>query len=430
MEMTLQQLTGGKSTQRATLFWLTLLCSILVIAGCLGRLPSGMAGQLPFVMALGGVLNALGERLGVVREYLGGGPVLVIFGSSFMVAMGIIPVEVTGDVSKFIKDDGFLSFYISALITGSLLGMDRKLLLKSAIWYLPVILGGVIFALLLTGLIGFLLGEGFLESVFYIALPIMGGGMGAGALPLAEIFANILDTNAADVLSRMVPAVILGNLVAIIAAGLLEKLGKVRPELSGDGKLMKSQVQLKGIEETVESIPDLAKMGTGLFVATGLYVIGYILNQFIALHPYALMILCVGVIKALGVMPDRFEQGAALWGDFVVISLTPALLACIGIGFTKLHLVTEVISIQYLVLVVATVVGAILGTAIVGRLLGFYAIEASITAGLCMANMGGTGDVAVLSASRRMNLMPFAQVSSRIGGAMVLLMATGLLGLF
>ena len=428
--MSLQQYTGVSSPHRAMLLWLSLFCGMLILAGCFGKLPSGITGLLPFAMALGGLLNALGERIGLIREYFGGGPILIIFGSSMMVASGLIPMEVAESVTRFMRAEGFLAFFISALITGSLLGMDRQLLLRSAIWYLPVILSGVATALLLTGLVGMCLGEGFTESIFYVALPIMGGGMGAGAVPLAEIFANILNTSATEALSKMMPAVVLGNMVAIIAAGMLEKLGKVCPELSGNGKLMKNQAELKGMEENVDYIPELAKMGTGLFVATALYVFGHLLSTVIPLHPYALMIMAVGLVKALGVMPKRFEEGAALWGDFMVMTLTPALLACIGIGFTNLHQVAEVMTLHYCILVVSTVIGAILGTGIMGRILGFYPIEASITAGLCMANMGGTGDVAVLSASRRMKLMPFAQVSSRIGGAMILLLATGLLGLF
>jgi hypothetical protein len=53
-------------------------------------------------------------------------------------------------------------------------------------------------------------------------------------------------------------------------------------------------------------------------------------------------------------------------------------------------------------------------------LVGFYFVESAITAGLCMTNMGGTGDVAVLSASKRMQLMPFARISTSIGGAMII----------
>lgn len=429
MEMLIRQFTSVQSPQRSLLLWLSLLCILLIGAGCAGLLPPGFAGVVPFAMALGGVLNALGEKIGWVREYLGGGPIVVIFGASLMVASGILPQTLTLDVTRFMREEGFLALFISALITGSLLGMDRKLLLKSALWYLPVILGGVGAALLLTGLAGWLLGTGFREAVFFVGLPIMGGGMGAGAVPLAEIFANILGIEASEVLSKMVPAVVLGNMLAIIAAGMLEKLGKVYPELSGNGKLMRSQRGLKGIDESVESIPELAKLGSGLFVATGFFVFGHLLGQVIPLHPYALMILSVGVVKAFGIMPRHLEEGAALWGDFVILVLTPALLVCIGIGFTNLTQVAEVITPTYFVLVVATVVGAIIGAGFTGRLLGFYPVEASVTAGLCMANMGGTGDVAVLSASRRMNLMPFAQVSSRIGGAMILLLATGLLGL-
>ena len=59
-----------------------------------------------------------------------------------------------------------------------------------------------------------------------------------------------------------------------------------------------------------------------------------------------------------------------------------------------------------------------------GQLVGFYPVESAITAGLCMANMGGAGDLAVLGAARRMELMSYAQISSRIGGAIILLIGS------
>jgi Na+/citrate or Na+/malate symporter len=72
----------------------------------------------------------------------------------------------------------------------------------------------------------------------------------------------------------------------------------------------------------------------------------------------------------------------------------------------------------------------VLGAALLGKAVGFYPIESAISAGLCMANMGGTGDVAVLSASKRMQLMPFAQIASRLGGAIILLLAGLIIPLF
>jgi malate:Na+ symporter len=54
--------------------------------------------------------------------------------------------------------------------------------------------------------------------------------------------------------------------------------------------------------------------------------------------------------------------------------------------------------------------------AFVGRLLGMYPIESAII-NACHSGQGGTGDVAILTAANRMQLMPFAQIATRIGGA-------------
>ena len=59
----------------------------------------------------------------------------------------------------------------------------------------------------------------------------------------------------------------------------------------------------------------------------------------------------------------------------------------------------------------------------VGKLMNMYPVESAIVTG-CHSGLGGTGDVAILSASGRMGLMPFAQISTRLGGASTVIMAT------
>ncbi|MEZ0575534.1 2-hydroxycarboxylate transporter family protein [Halodesulfovibrio aestuarii] len=408
----------------------TILTVVVMSATYLGALPGGMVGAFPIMMILGAILNEIGEHAPIIKDYLGGGPILIIFGSAALVGYGILPEKTSAIITSFMKKESFLSFYIAALICGSILGMDRKLLIKAAVRYLPVILGGVATALLLCGVAGMMMGFGFKEAVLYIALPIMGGGMGAGAVPLSQIFGSTLNMDVGTMLSKMVPALALGNAIAIVCAGLLHRLGSVVPGISGYGKLLKNQeAEAEDSTENVDSI-DYMAMGIGLLLATTFFVWGKLLGKYIPIHSYALMILSVGAVKALGLLPRKYEVCAFQWFRFVMVSLTPALLLGIGVAYTNIQQVIDALTIQYVILVAMTVIGSIIGSGFVGMLLGFYPVEAAITGGLCMANMGGTGDVAVLSASKRMQLMPFAQISSRIGGAFMLILATALLKIF
>ncbi len=399
---------------------------VVLTATYMGVLPKGMIGAFPLMIVVGAILNELGNRLPIVKDYLGGGPIVIIFGSAALVAYKLIPESSIEIMTNFMKGESFLDFYIAALITGSILGMDRKLLIKASLRYLPVILGGVIASFALAGLVGALMGYGAKEAILFIALPIMGGGMGAGAVPLSQIFGTSLSVDPSEVLSKMVPAVALGNALAIVAAGVLDRLGKGKSNLSGEGKLMKSQDE-QVEEKEVELAPDYKLMGMGLLFSTTFFVVGNILAKFIPLHSYALMIITVALVKALGIFPQKYEVGAFQWFRFVMSNLTPALLVGIGVAYTDLNEVIGALSLTYVIIISMTVLGAILGAGFVGNILGFYPVEASITGGLCMANMGGTGDVAVLSAANRMELMPFAQISSRIGGAAMLIIATALL---
>lgn len=403
---------------------------VVIVASYMGVLPKNMVGAFPFIMLVGIVLDYLGNNTPIVKDYFGGGPIVIIFASAAFVHYGVFPKVPLDTVKNFMTTQGFLDFYIASLIVGSILGMSRKLLVKAALSYLPVIVGGVFCAILFTGVVGALLGYGFNNAVFYIAIPIMGGGMGAGAVPLAQIFGKAFSKDPAQLLSVMVPAVALGNAVAIVCGGLLDKLGKKYKSLSGEGRLLKTVEKDSSTDEKKQTPIAYKELGIGLIMATSFFILGSILGKFINIHPYALMIISVAVVKAIGIIDTYYEECATKWYQFVMNNFTAALLVGIGIAYTSLKEVIEAFSPTYLLLVLTTVLGAIAGTAIVGSLLKFYAIEASITAGLCMANMGGTGDVAVLSAAKRMELMPFAQISSRIGGAFMLILTSILVNMF
>ncbi|SCZ78422.1 2-hydroxycarboxylate transporter family protein [Acidaminobacter hydrogenoformans] len=406
------------------------IAAVVLVAGRMGALPGGMVGAFAIMLVVGAILNEIGNHLPIVKDYLGGGPIVIIFGSAAMVMYGVLTEAQTALIKSFMVEFEFLNFYIAALITGSILGMNRKLLIRAAARYLPAIIGGVLVSLVSVGLVGSLIGYGFKEAILYIGVPIMGGGMGAGAVPLAKIFGSQLAKDPAEMLSIMIPAVALGNALSIVIAGLLDKLGKMKPSLTGNGQLMVVKTQEEFHEEKRSPV-DYKIMGSGLLMALGFYVLGSIMGKiFPQIHAYAWMIISVAVVKAIGIIPEKFEEGAFQWFGFVMTSMTTVLLIGIGVAYTNLGEVLQALTPQYLLLVSVTVLGAALGSGFVGRLVGFYAIESSITAGLCMANMGGTGDVAVLSASKRMELMPFSQISSRIGGAFMLILASTLLKFF
>ena len=411
---------------------------IIVAAIYLGVLPFGMIGAFLFLLILGELLNLIGNKVPIVNTFLGGGAVVAIFGGAALVYFKLIPEDTINLVTAFMKTGdgkmGFLDFYIAALITGSILGMNRTLLIKAAIRYLPAILGAVIFALGFVSLIGPLFGYSAKEAMAYIGIPIMGGGMGAGAVPISQVFSNALGESTETIMSRLVPAVAMGNALAIVAGGLLNKLGEAKPSLTGHGQLMRSNDK-ELIAETKEIVLKPKEYAAGIVLATGFFTLGSIIANLlkkvgIDIHPYAWMIISVAVVKALNLLPEKYTDACAGWYSFVAGNFTPLLLLGIGIAYTSLGDIISAFSFSYLLLVAVVLLGAIVGAGLIGRLVGFNPIEAAITAGLCMANMGGTGDVAVLTASKRMELMPFAQISSRLGGAFIILIASIIVPIF
>lgn len=415
-------------------FFLVLILSIISIYT--NTLPKGMVGAFFILLIFGELFNLIGNKTPIINTFFGGGAIVCIFGGAAIAYYKLIPEPIIKNTSTFMVSGGFLDFYIAALITGSILGMNRKLLLKACLRYLPCIIFSVVVALLFVGIGGLLFGMNFKETTAYIGIPIMGGGMGAGAVPISKVFAPTLGVDAKVILAKLVPAVALGNAMAIIAGGLLNRLGQSKPYLTGNGNLVRDTNSNFSVEHSKEDYDiKITDYSAGIIISTGFFAVGAIIAMImkfigINIHTYAWMIIAVSVIKMLDILPNYITNAAEHWYSFVSKNFTGALMLGIGIAYTDLGQIISSISLPYLVLCALVVLGSIVGAGIMGHLVGFYFVESAITAGLCMANMGGTGDVAVLTAANRIELMPFAQISSRLGGAFIILLASFLVPIF
>ena len=433
--------------------YFALFAVVVLLAAMLGVLPAGMAGCFAFMIVCGAILQEIGDNLPIVNTFLGGGPVVIIFGMGFLryvnffgvfdVISGIIGKTgftqiLMTNIDNFFKPAGaFLDFYIAALITGSILGMNRKLLVKAAARYFPAIFGAIALSFGLVAIAGHFSGFGVVKAVLLIALPIMGGGMGAGAVPLSKIFESSGTMTAEEAISIMNPAVAIGNATSIILAGILVKVlaGKF---FNGQGSLMKTganddpaEYEISPEMQAKRDKVTVTNLGIGLLVATTFFAWGYIvagiwikLVPAVNIHAYAWMIITVALCKVFNVLPEFIEVCCYQWFQFVMKNLTSMLMVGIGLCYLSLDVVISSFSMMYLLMCFLACIGAFVGAGLIGAMVGFYPVEAGITAGLCMSNMGGTGDVAVLSAAHRMELMPFAQISSRLGGAIILIIGS------
>ena len=393
------------------------ILALVVVCMYMDCLPAGLVGGMIALMVLGEGLNFLGNHTPVVKTYLGGS-VICILGAAVIQALGLIPEQTHEILDNFVNKEGFLVFYISALITGSLFNIDRGLLIRATVKLLPTAVISLAVGVILSGLLGMVMGDSFLEGILYIGIPMTSGGMTAGAVPLSAMYSSVLGTDAGQILTRIAPATVLGNCVAIIFGGLANNIGERKPSLTGNGCLVNDGHEVK---KQPPMKPTFALLCTGLIISMAFYELGALCHHFISIVPtYAWMIVAVVIVKGTGILSERLEDAAREWGQFGIHSWTAAALTGIGATLIDLKTILHTITPFYLLSVVL-IVGAITLTAgLIGIKMGFYPLESSIAAGMCTTNMGGSGNVAVLSSSKRMELLPFAQIVTRSCGALML----------
>lgn len=356
---------------------------------------------------------------------------MAFFGVALLKFFGLIPQEAIDNINFIISGDevNLLELYIVFLIVGSVLALDKDILLKSFAGYIPAILGGLVVSSLFGVLAGLAFGVDPATAIMKYVLPIMGGGNGAGAVPLSNIYETVTGDPAANFYGFAIIILTIGNIFAIIGSALLNTVGKKCPKMTGDKKTL-----VRGGENIAR---DDAKIKTttqdmlgALVIACGCYSVRRIMSKKLlptiagaSIHAYAYMIIFVVILAASGLIPARIRAGAKRLQSFWTGVMGMVIMVGMGADFDIAELFS-VMTPGNVIMALAIVIGAIIGAGGVGYLVGFYPVDAALTAGLCMANRGGSGDLACLGTADRMELMAYAQLSSRLGGGIVLIIAS------
>jgi malate:Na+ symporter len=380
------------------------------------KVPSDIVMNMAVLAAGGFACAELGKRLPYVRN-IGAAAIFATFIPSYLVFAHLLPKPLVTSITDFTKSSNLLYLFISSIIVGSILGMDRRVLVSGFLKiFVPLALGSLA-AGAVGCAVGSALGLGLRHTLFNIVVPIMAGGVGEGALPLSIGYAAISHQSQADIFALVLPPVMLGSLTAIILAGALNYLGKIRPALTGEGRLQAGEAAEGAAgEEAVRPHPGVETVAAAAVMAVSLYLVGTVVQKLWEFPAPVTMLLLTVALKLGRLVPRDLEQGAYSVYQFFRTAVTYPLLFAIGVSLTPWDKLVAAFNLPTIVTIVATV-ATLMGTGFaVARFFGMYPIDVAIV-NACHSGQGGTGDVAILSAANRMQLMPFAQIATRIGGA-------------
>lgn len=405
---------------------------IALVAVSLTSEGTGMTAAFAVVISLGGILMWVGNSIPYFKV-IGGGVILCILVPAIFKYVGVMPGSIEGLVASFYDTSGFGEFVVAALITGSILGMPRSLLIKAGARILIPIIVTIAVCFTVIGLIGQVTGVGAGYAIFFVAGPVLGGGVAAGAIPISKIIAQNSGGSAAEYLTSLVPAVAVANIICIIVAAVLNNAGKRHGHrfkaFNGKGVLAQGVRLPEATAEKLQSPTAAVKLAAmGFFIAGALFTVSNLLSDlFPVLHAYVFLIVICALAKIFVPMPQYVEESVDLWYVFVANAMIPAILVAISVIAINIDEVLSLVSDPgYMAMTLLTVVIAALVAGFVGWLVKLYWIESAISAGLGLADFGSSGDLAVLQASQRLNLLPFLSISSRIGGGLVLVALSAL----
>ncbi|WP_253940826.1 2-hydroxycarboxylate transporter family protein [Fundicoccus ignavus] len=409
--------------------WFALLSVVIVIAVYTETVPVDMLGGFGVIITLGWLLGKIGNVIPGLNKF-GGSTILSMLVPAFLVLYGLLPDNSIEAVTMLMSEANFLDLYVFSLVTGSILGMNRQVLVQGFARMMIPMFVGMVLAMLIPAVIGQLIGLGFEDTLFNIVTPSLAGGIGGGVLPLALGYSQIQGVEYGEMVATLAPASILSNFFSIAGAAIVSSLGDKQPALTGNGVLVKQgkDMDFSATKDKPQAI-SYQTIGIGLFLLVAVYIFGNLVQGMIGLPAAVIVIFTSTLLKYFQILPASIEEGAKQLNSFISVNFTAPLMVGLGIIYLDLGSVFEILTWQYLVVVIAVVVVLGLTGFILSKYLNMYPVEASILS-LNQSAMGGTGNVAILATSKRETLMPFAQVATRIGGAITISLMITLMKLF
>jgi Na+/citrate or Na+/malate symporter len=437
-----------------------------------------LIGVLLVAMVVAELFKVIGKKTPILKD-IGGGAILSLLVPAFIFnynctflndkfQFNFFQQAFRDNIKTFNGTIGFSEMFVASLVVGSLLGIDKEMLKRNGLKFLSLVVISLIVSATVVGIAGWFLNpiggidglggsgqgkNGVLNALFYIFVPIASGGLTCGIIPLSTIFSQRqgkesvggVDGMTVQALftAHIITALLVGGIVSVIFSGLIKKIFGKSKFNSPTGSLEKEV--LPAVVPNAEANPAEVKkeenkitfeqIKTGFVTVFTLYALSVLTRSLlVCLMPKSVenfipptiifLVVLVLVFKFFDIISDRFVKSIEQASKLVTNNLSSAVLVVIGVTIDINAVIKNVSNINFFIVSVLTVLTTALTSAIVGNKMGYYPVQASIAGGLCANSIGGVGNLAILEASDSFELMPYAQISTRIGGDLVVIIAS------